>query len=200
MKKTTLMFIAALCVSITASKAQVIPNVQFGIKGGVNLTSLSSNVSTFNTSNRAGYLGGFWARFGALGFNFQPELYLTSKNVDINTGQTSSRGKFTSLDVPLLFGSKVGAFGFGGRFYTGPLFSFAINKDQNLGGALSNVAQFNYKDQNVGWQFGLGLDIRKVSVDLRYEAGITKQNYYDGSTNYKTRVSLFNLTLGYAFL
>jgi len=193
----------SICLAVTAvTKAQLIPKFQFGVKAGANLTSLSkSSGSTLSADNRAGYLGGFWARFGALGFNFQPELYLTSKNVDINTSNsTSASAKFTSIDVPLLFGGKVGAFGLGGRFYTGPLLSFAINKDSGLGNAIGNATRLNYKDSNFAWTVGAGVDIRKFSVDLRYEAGLTKQEYFDGSNNYKTRVSLFNLSLGYAFL
>ncbi|AMR32657.1 hypothetical protein A0256_15115 [Mucilaginibacter sp. PAMC 26640] len=184
------------------SQAQILPNFQVGLKGGVNLSSLSTDNSVFSSSNRAGYLGGLWARFGALGFNFQPEVYVTSKNVDINTSNnTSARAKFTSIDVPLLFGGKVGAFGFGGRFYAGPLFSFAINKDNSFTNAVGQAATLNYNNSNFALTAGAGIDIRKISIDLRYEAGISKQNYtLNNSTNYKTRVSLFNLSVGYAFL
>jgi opacity protein-like surface antigen len=198
--KKFILSLSIFLVAATASQAQLLPKFQLGVKGGVNLTSLSNSGSTFNSDNRAGYLGGLWARFGALGFNFQPEIYVTSKNVDLNSGNTSNHAKFTSIDVPLLFGGKVGAFGFGGRFYTGPLMSFAINKDQNFFNAAGDATRLDYKDSNIAWTVGAGVDIRKISIDLRYEAGLTKQNYYDGSTSFKTRVSLFNLSLGYAFL
>jgi hypothetical protein len=185
----TICFITTYFVS-----AQVLPSFQFGVKAGTNLSSLSSTAgSTFSSSNRAGYLGGFWARFGALGFNFQPELYLTSKNVDITSGNGETKAKFTSIDVPLLVGAKVGALGIGGRFYTGPLVSFAVNKDQSFSGALGNATSLNYKDQNFAWQFGAGLDIKAISIDLRYEAGITKQSYNTSNT----RVNLFNISLAY---
>ena len=197
MKK--LIFTLAICLTtMIAAQAQVLPSVQFGIKGGVNLSSLSSGGSSLRADNRAGYLGGFWARFGALGLNFQPEIYITSKNVDINNSTTTkANAKFTSIDVPLLIGAKVGALGIGGRFYGGPLLSFAINKDNGFGSAVGGATRLDYKDSNFGIQVGAGLDIQKISVDLRYEAGLTKQNYYDGSTNYKTRVTLFNLSLAY---
>ena len=197
MKK--LIFTLAICLTtMIAAQAQVLPSVQFGIKGGVNLSSLSSGGSSLRADNRAGYLGGFWARFGALGLNFQPEIYITSKNVDINNSTTTkANAKFTSIDVPLLIGAKVGALGIGGRFYGGPLLSFAINKDNGFGSAVGGATRLDYKDSNFGIQVGAGLDIQKISVDLRYEAGLTKQNYYDGSTNYKTRVTLFNLSLEY---
>ena len=193
--KKFILSLSIFLVAATASQAQLLPKFQLGVKGGVNLTSLSNSGSTFNSDNRAGYLGGLWARFGALGFNFQPEIYVTSKNVDLNSGNTSNHAKFTSIDVPLLFGGKVGAFGFGGRFYTGPLFSFAINEDQNAGTALGNAITLNPKGQNVAWNFGAGLDVKMISVDLRYEAGITKQSY--NSSNDQTRISLFTVSVGY---
>ena len=196
--KKLILVLSIFFAGALAAQAQVLPSVQFGVKGGVNLTSLSSGGSSLSSDNRAGYLGGFWARFGALGFNFQPEIYITSKNVDINTSTTTKgSAKFTSIDVPLLIGAKVGALGIGGRFYGGPLLSFAINKDNNFGSAIGGATRLDYKDSNFGIQVGAGLDIQKLSIDLRYEAGLTKQNYFDGSTNYKTRVSLFNLSLGY---
>jgi hypothetical protein len=108
MKKHIL--ILTICLAtVFAASAQILPSFQFGIKGGMNLTNLSKT-GTFSSSNQAGYLAGLWMRFGALGFNFQPEAYITSKNVTVD----GSQAKFTSVDVPLLFGGKVGAFGVGG--------------------------------------------------------------------------------------
>ncbi|ASU34845.1 porin family protein [Mucilaginibacter xinganensis] len=189
--KKLIIALAIAATSFTFASAQVLPSFQLGIKGGVNLSGLEYSGSTFNSSNRAGYLGGLWARVGALGFNFQPELYLTSKNVELSDGTSDVKAKFTSIDVPLLFGGKIGAFGFGGRFYTGPLVSFAINKDQTFNSAIGNATSLNYKDQNFAWVVGAGLDIKSISIDLRYEAGLTKQTY----GNSHTRVSLFNLSL-----
>jgi hypothetical protein len=187
MRKIT--FTILLCaIACFSASAQLLPKFQFGLKGGVNLTSLSKS-GTFNSDNQAGYLGGVWMRFGALGFNVQPEAYVTSKNVTVD----GNSAKFTSLDVPILLGTKIGALGFGGRFYTGPVMSFAINKDQNFGSAVSNATKLDYKDQNFAWQLGAGVDIQKVSIDLRYEKGLSKQAYGTGST----KINLFNLSLAY---
>jgi hypothetical protein len=191
MKKISITLAICLATAYMAS-AQLIPKFQFGIKGGVNLASLSKT-GTLSADNQAGYLGGVWARFGALGFNFQPETYLTSKNVNFNDGGVMTQAKFTSIDVPLLFGGKVGAFGFGARFYTGPVVSFAINKDQTYSNAVGSITKLDYKNQNYAWQVGAGIDIRSLSVDLRYEAGLSKQTYGASST----KINLFNLTLGY---
>lgn len=193
MKKGLTLLIAALFIAKLTS-AQVLPSFEFGVKGGMNLSRFS-HTATFSTNNRAGYLGGLWARVGGLGLMFQPEVYLTSKEVDIHNGGFENKVKLTSIDVPLLLGSKIGAFGLGGRFYTGPMFSLAVNKNQSVGDDLGSIVHLNYKDQNIAWQFGVGLDVKKLSVDLRYEQGLSKQSY--NANNDQTRVNLFNFTLGY---
>ncbi|GAB2978039.1 porin family protein [Mucilaginibacter puniceus] len=191
MKKINLTLAMCLATVYMAS-AQIIPSFQFGLKGGVNLTSLSKT-GTLNADNQAGYLGGIYARFGALGLHVQPEAYLTSKNVNFNDNGVMTKAKFTSIDVPILVGTKIGAFGLGARFYTGPVVSFAINKDQSYSNAVGNITKLDYKNQNYAWQIGAGIDIRSLSVDLRYEAGLSKQTYGANST----KINLFNLTLGY---
>jgi hypothetical protein len=196
MKRTFTLLIAV--TTFTFAHGQILPSFQFGVKGGLNLTSLQNTApATFSSGNQAGYLAGFWARVGAAGLFFQPEAYVTSKNVDIATqdGGTTD-AKFTSLDVPLLLGTKIGAFGLGGRFYTGPLVSISIDKNQSLGGAVGKAFSLDYQDQNFAWQFGAGLDIKRISVDLRYEAGITKQSYGPD----QTRINLFNITLAYSLV
>jgi len=196
MKKLVLSLFIITSVIFTA-QSQILPNVQFGIKGGLNLASVSSNVgNTFSSSNQTGYLGGFWARFGALGFNFQPEVYITKKSTDVTSNGVETKANFTSIDVPLLLGAKIGAFGIGGRFYTGPVVSFAINKDQNIVGASTALYAMQYKDQNYAWQFGAGLDVKAISFDLRYEAGLTSQSYQGSST----KLNLFSLTVAYRLI
>jgi hypothetical protein len=180
--------------SALISSAQVIPNFNFGIKAGTNITKFASQQS-LESSNRAGYLVGIWARAGALGLHIQPELYYTVKttNVKDQTGQTLSVD-FNSVDIPILIGTKIGLAGIGGRLNTGPVISFIISDEQKFSGAASNLSKFNYKDQATAWQFGAGLDIKKISFDLRYEHGLTKitrPGYED------TKLRLFNFSVGY---
>ncbi len=203
MKKLLLAAAIAIICSASAS-AQLLPGFQFGLKGGINLTSISKSVAnTFDSDNRAGYIAGLWARVGGAGLYFQPELYLTSKNVTLHSGTfgpdgdvvtVSNKARFTSIDLPLLIGTKFGVLGSGLRINTGPLISFAINKDQNTGEAFTQATRLNYKDQNYAWQFGVGADVSRLSVDLRYEAGLNRVSTDSGD---KTRINLFNLTLGY---
>jgi len=192
--KKIISLLAICLLTVKLASAQILPSFEFGAKAGMNLSQFS-HTATFSADKRAGYLAGVYARVGALGFNFQPELYYTSKVVDIKSGSAENQATFNSVDVPLLLGTKIGAFGVGGRFYTGPMFSMAVNSSQSVSSDLGNVVHLNYKDQNLAWVFGVGLDVKRFGADLRYEYGLSKQTY--NNNNDQTRVSLFNLTLAY---
>lgn len=185
-----------LCFS-TVAFSQLLPSFQLGIKGGANLSKLSTE-NTFSSDNKAGYYAGLWARIGAAGIHFQPELYLSGKNTTlvstVDPVGAKNEVKFTSLDVPLLIGTKIGAAGVGLRLNTGPVVSFLLDDKQKFGDAAGAVFKGEFKNQSVAWQFGAGLDIGSLGVDLRYETGISKvgRQGYDDS-----RINLFTLGLAY---
>lgn len=172
--------------------SQVLPSFQLGIKAGTNLSKLSTD-NTLSSDNRAGYYAGLWARIGAAGIHFQPELYLSGKNTTLqNDAGVENKVKFTSLDVPLLIGTKIGAAGVGLRLNTGPVVSFILDDKQSFGEAAGSAFRGNFKNQSVAWQFGAGLDFGQLGLDLRYEAGLSKI----GKSGYEdTKLSLFTLGL-----
>jgi hypothetical protein len=198
MKKLALVFTLILGTTFFAS-AQVIPSFGFGIKGGVNLATLSTSGGTFDSGNRAGFNAGVFARIGALGLNLQPELYYASKSATSTSNGVTNTVTFNSIDLPVLLGFKFGALGLGGHLHTGPLVSFLINKDQSFSGALGSVTSVrDYKNQNLAWIFGAGVDIKSVSIDLRYEKGLSTLNSNDG--NYQDKLNLWNLSIGFNLL
>ena len=185
---------AFLLVCFFAS-AQILPSFQFGLKAGANFSKFDSE-NTFSSDNRAGFYGGVWARIGAAGIHFQPELYLSGKKADLISDATGEVNKvrFTSLDVPLLIGTKLGAAGIGVRLNTGPMFSLIIDENQSFGQAAGSVFRADFKNQALAWQFGAGVDIKKLSLEARYELGLSKINKsgYPG-----TKLNLFTVGLGY---
>lgn len=211
--KKTLFLLLFWAGSILSVSAQILPTVQFGIKAGANLTSVSTSsvAGNFKADNRAGFLGGFWLRAGGAGLYFQPEVYYTSKNVNVTstgsyvqangdasgTVSVSNKATFNSIDIPLLIGTKFGVLGNGVRLNTGPVLSYAINKNQSAADVREDISHLDYKNQNYAWQFGIGADVRRLSLDLRYEAGLNKVSTSNGD---QTRINLFNLTLGYRLL
>jgi hypothetical protein len=173
MKKILLSALLMLFSGVAFS--QLLPSFQFGVKGGANLSKFSTK-NTFSSDNRAGYYAGIWTRIGAAGIHLQPELYLSGKNTRIIRNNIEDEIRFTSLDVPLLVGTKFGAAGIGLRLNTGPVFSFVLDDQQKFGDAVGSVSRLDFKGQNIAWQFGAGLDLGKLGVDLRYENGLTKIN------------------------
>jgi hypothetical protein len=60
--------------------------------------------------------------------------------------------------------------------------------------AASAAFKGKFKDQSFAWQFGAGLDLGKLGIDLRYELGLSKIN----STGYSsTKLNLYTLGVAY---
>ena len=182
-----------ICLNLAAF-SQVLPSFQLGLKAGANLSKLSTD-NTFSSDNRAGYYAGLWTRIGAAGIHLQPELYLSGKNTTLEDGAgQENKVKFTSLDVPVLVGTKFGAAGIGLRLNTGPVVSFVLSDDQSFSDAAGSAFRGDFKGQNFAWQFGAGLDVGNLGVDLRYETGLSKigKDGYDD-----TKLGLFTFGLAY---
>jgi len=178
--------------------AQVLPAFQFGIKAGANLSKFDTE-NTFSSDNRTGFYGGIWGWAGAAGIYFQPELYISGKKTNLVSEATGevNQVRFTSLDVPLLIGTKFGAAGIGLRLNTGPMFSLILDKNQSFSQAAANVFNADFKDQSFAWQLGAGLDVKRLSLDARYELGLSKVNK-EGYP--ETKLNLFTIGLGYRIL
>lgn len=176
----------------TMAFSQILPSFQFGVKAGANLAKFTTE-NTFSSDNRAGYYAGVWTRIGAAGIHLQPELYLTGKNTTLKSSNgAETEVKFTSLDVPVLIGTKLGAAGVGIRLNTGPVFSFILDDQQKFKDAANQVFKGDFKGQNISWQFGTGLDFGQLGIDLRYEKGLSKLN---NSVDPNTKLDIFTLGL-----
>lgn len=182
----------AQSITTALGVAKLIPTFEFGVKGGINLTSLSTS-GNLSSDNQAGYLAGFYARVGKM-IQFEPEIYLTGKNVKLtNDNGDENTVKFTSIDVPLLLVKNWGIAGIGVHVNAGPVISFVVDKNQSLGGAYNKVTKFEYNNQAVALQFGGGVTLQSLTIDLRYEAGLNKLSKDDYPD---TRINMFNLSVG----
>ncbi|WP_461487488.1 porin family protein [Pedobacter sp.] len=176
---------------------QVVPSFNMGIKGGLNLSKFSTD-NTFASDGKSGFYVGIWTRFGVAGIHLQPELYFSEKNTQLkNSLGQQNKIKFSSLDLPILLGTKIGAAGVGVRLNTGPVVSFIVDKAQSFDEAAAKIFSLYLKDQALGWQFGTGLDLGKLSVGLRYEMGLSKLNS-DGDPD--TKLNLLTLGIGIKLL
>ncbi|MDO7171678.1 outer membrane beta-barrel protein [Mariniflexile sp. AS56] len=162
--KTTILFALFLVTTVSYTYAQTATG--FGLKGGLNYNgngkyfeSISDNAQ--NPDRNVGYHVGIFGKIGTKVY-FKPELVYTSTKSDYN----SDTFEMQKLDAPLLVGVKV----------LGPLSVFAGPSLQYiLDTEFDGVTIDNVEDEfSVGVNFGIGLNLNKVGIDLRYERGLNK--------------------------
>jgi len=193
--------IVLLTACWATSKAQTF---NLGVKAGVNLAKINADFAS--EENRLGYQVGAWARIGGSSVYLQPEAYIGSKgnkfvNVTTDNGNVvSAEGKvrFTTLDIPVLVGTRFGGNNLNFRLMAGPVLSLILDENSSFNSAYQQATDFdNYKNQAFGIQAGAGVDVGNISVDLRYEAGLTNISKSD---KYKQNPNLFQLSLGFKIL
>ena len=204
MKKIILISCIVIAASVTAM-AQL-PNFAFGIKGGANFSKLKTVDNLTDENSIVGYHVGVFTRLGVAGLYLQPELYLGSKGNNFikiedtsgNEVQANGKVRFTTLDLPLLIGTKIGPSKLNLRFMAGPVASFVINENTTFDSAYRNISDFgNYKKQNWAYQAGAGVDVGNMTVDLRYEGGLSNVSR---SNEYNQKQNLVHLSLGIKLL
>jgi hypothetical protein len=202
--KKIILFTCLLVITGITAMAQT-SKFTFGIKGGVNYSNLKTKDDLTDEKNIMGYQAGIFSRVGGAGIYFQPELYLGTKGNEFTSLDMSSRMidvkgkiKFTTLDLPLLVGTKIGSNKLNLRFMGGPIVSFIIDENNTLGSAYNSLSDFgNYKKQTLGFQAGSGIDLGNLTFDVRYESGLSNVSQ---SEKYSQQQNLFHLSLGLKLL
>ncbi|WP_259016879.1 porin family protein [Emticicia fluvialis] len=192
-----------------------------GLRLGTNLSqvrgndlSITSGNTVFNfrnNENRAfGFTGGVFLRFGKT-FFLQPEILISQKGGKYemfnsnNNSTTTVDFRMTNLDFPLLVGYKLGNVL---RINAGPIASFNIGNDGNLGEAIKEASGEStdevFKKAVLGYQAGVGFDIGKINFDVRYEGNVNDiidVKYKDAATasKFAAKGNLFQATVGFHF-
>ena len=180
MKKLIFIAIASFFL-VQASEAQLF---NYGIKGGVGFSSLTINDITNISSGSdvydlltgdgvTGYHLGMQSRVKIAMIFLQPELYWnagggTLEQV-VDGGATEIlEVKWNRIDIPLLVGAKLGPV----RFNIGPVGSLVVSESND-----GSSADFDYElyqsTMNWGWQGGIGVELWKLSLDVRYEGSLS---------------------------
>lgn len=142
----------------------------------VNGKAIRDNLQA-SLDQKTGLVGGIFMRFGKHIF-IQPEFLVSTKggSFDIIRNDLPDRPtsetidvRYTSFDVPILFGLKGGPF----RINAGPVASFIVGNNEKLNDALraytSGGLDNAVNQATYGYQLGAGLDIFGFSIDVRRE-------------------------------
>ncbi|MFD1141249.1 porin family protein [Larkinella insperata] len=179
--------------------------------GGIPVMSGGQIVYDFfrnNDSRTTGIVGGAFFRFGRKLF-LQPEVLVSSKGGKFDLIQTglatqSVNVKFTTFDVPVLVGFKLGPL----RLNAGPLMSLTISENKGLKDSFnqytSQPIEETFKQAVFGYQAGAGLNLGGFELDLRYEGNLSDLSQIGIKTpssdaRFSTKASLWQLTAGFAF-
>lgn len=210
MKKLIFIAVAAFFL-VQTSNAQLF---NYGIKAGIGFSKLSINDLT-DISNGSdvydlitgdgvmGYHLGVQTRIKIAMIYIQPELYWnagggTIKMIEDGGATEIMQVKFNRMDLPILVGAKLGPI----RLNIGPVGSVVINQS-NDGSTIPTDYELYLKSMNWGWQGGIGLDLTKLSLDVRYEGSLSdlSDSLPEGLQDYNMdpRPSQWIISLGWWF-
>ena len=174
--------ILAVCF-VLLSSVGAFAQFNLGLKAGLNYTTIKAQNNEFNESGILGYQVGAWGRVGN-SFYVQPEIYVGTKGSDFKfqAGGTTveEKQKFTTLDVPLLLGTKIGSDKFNFRIMAGPAFQFNLDDNSSAFSQATNPDYYKYRDFVTNAQVGAGVDLGNLALDLRYETSLQDINKNDG--------------------
>ncbi|MFT6827325.1 MAG: hypothetical protein ACI9Z3_001328 [Roseivirga sp.] len=152
-------------------------SAQFTLGPRVALTSSNLNVregvaSVQEGNAEFGYQFGLFVRIKVpvIGLYIQPEALLSQTSSTITSGTTNVDLNFNRVDVPVMIGAKIGPL----RINAGPSFSFLTSAESDVSGAVVDIKD-NYSNSTVGFQAGIGVDILKFVIDLKYEGALSEK-------------------------
>ncbi|MDR2235853.1 MAG: PorT family protein [Chryseobacterium sp.] len=180
--------------------------ITFGVKGGMNVSSLSKNEGLDDQKSKIGFNAGAFANIPiASSFSIQPEVLYSQygEKSDYRIGNTkfSNSTKLDYIAVPVMFQYNALP-----NLYleAGPEFGFMVsakNKFKNESTGQSSTTD-NYKDNLNTFNLGIGIGAgyyftQNLGITARYVAGVTdilKDNSGDSVRN-----NVFQVGLAYKF-
>lgn len=162
----------------------------FGLKGGMNVASVSES----NTKSKIGFYAGVLMNAPiATNFSIQPELLYNSKGFKIDGFDITTNLDYIS--IPVMF-----QYNLVPQFYleAGPEFSFLVSAKAKGSGVTLDI-----KDNVNSFDMGIGLGagyyfIPSVGINARYVAGITNADKTNSGSSVRNNV--FQIGLTYKFM
>ena len=170
MKKIlSFVFLVAAMMFATSANAQV----KFGLKGGLNVTSMSFSEDVFDASNKTGFFVGPMVKVTVpiVGLSFDAAALYDQKeadvkyNIDGELGKTTVRQKSINIPVNVRYGfglsSLANAF-----LFAGPQWGI------------------NVGDKNFKWNETSSYSLKKLNFSVNVGAGVTLLSHLQISANY----------------
>ncbi len=207
-KLVTLLLMSLLTSSLSFSQ------IKFGIRGGINSSRLNSSTEVITGDYKItcpnysviGYHVGLISQIKLFNFFIQPELLYSHINNDLNVynlnsanpeDATAVKQTINRIDIPVLVGFKLSIL----KLEAGPVASFVISNNSDLDTITEYDMQWN--KATIGYQAGIGLDIGKIALDVKYEGNLSKLGtgitIGNTTTSFDTRLNQIIVSIGFFF-
>ena len=177
MKKVTgLVLIILMAFIAVPAKSQL----KFGVKGGLNISSVHLNSDILKADNVTGFQIGpmIETTIPLIGVGLDAAILYSQKGMDVKSGTgTSTNVKTDYIDVPVNLKWKLGLPIIKGYLAAGPYIGFRVGGDKFWEIPGSVVGQVKAKNFSAGLNFGAGVElISHLQVGINYGLGLT-DNY-----------------------
>lgn len=174
--------------------------VNFGLKGGLNLTSLSLDNSDAEKgiSNKSGFFIGPTAKFTlpVVGLGVDASILYDQREAEIKG--TDEKVKQQSVQIPI---NARYAFGLGDLasifIFAGPQFGFNVgDKSKKL-----NIGEWSLKTANISANVGLGaMLINRLQVSVNYNFALSNSGEFESNgETVKAKANAWQIALAYYF-
>ena len=202
MQNLKITLLAIVLLTATSASAQF----SFGVKGGVNMSNIQTDMQDVITSPKFGFNIGAFADFDfAHNMAAQSGLFFTTKgsreNVRVSDGMERIVTNFLYLQVPVHFAYKIDVSpGMRVVFHGGPYVAYAVGgsvrvngeRDRNAFGC--RVIQYQPLDWGLG--IGVGGEFERILVGIGWDFGLFD---ISNQSNVRSRNQSAFLTVGYRF-
>lgn len=197
MKKHLLSIVALAVALLTSTVADA--QVHFGVKAGLNLSSLSLSgdlASNLKTSNQAGFFVGATvdASIPLVGIGADASILYDQRSGKIDNGTDTETAKIRYISIPINVKYSIGLADMANVYVaTGPQFSFNLDK----GNVLDNVSHKDVKAADFFWNVGAGVTLlNHLRVGYTYNIPISKTV---DETGYSLKNKTHQVSLTYLF-
>jgi opacity protein-like surface antigen len=195
MKKflTVVVLFAAL---MTAAPAKA--EVKFGLKGGLNLTSMSLDANAIDKSNQAGFFVGPTVKFTlpVVGLGIDASALYDQRKSEVDG--TSLKEQSIQIPVNLRYGIGLGSTA-SIYFFAGPQFGFNVG-DKSI---KTTTSEWTFKSSNISANVGLGVMLLShLQISANYNFGLGKTGELDIlNTNFKEngKMNAWQIAVAYYF-
>ena len=204
MKKTRTIILSVIMAVAAVCSMQTSAQFRFGVKAGMNVSSMHFSSKVLDADNRMGFTGGAMMEFTVplVGVGFDLSAMYVHRNdrwETLNGGEGNNNRDY--IEIPLNLKYKIGLPVIS-KFLlpyvtTGPSVSFLTSR-KAISEAMSN------KSVDWAWNFGFGLQVlNKVQVGASYGLGLSNAFKYTGVADNAKKVDgknrYWTITAAYLF-